>query len=167
MTLATSQELQNNKTYLFFGDSSAERSIYFPNSNKHSISGLPINDHAIELLFRTSSKWDIVFFHCTHPLVGCKEIKAIKAIQNMIIDMRFIPYRHKPENRGFYNDNWWKSLSSDDINLLFENWAQMLNYYYQQNPAIVLLPIRAHWYDRQLNLPNKAMQILAQFKRVV
>ncbi|MGB3514665.1 MAG: hypothetical protein WBA93_36735, partial [Microcoleaceae cyanobacterium] len=42
-----------------------------------------------------------------------------------------------------------------------------LNYYYQQNPAIVLLPIRAHWYDRQLNLPNKAMQILAQFKRVV
>lgn len=167
MTLATSSNLQKPKTFLFCGDNTAKKSIYLANENQYGVGGLPINDNVINRMFRKAKRFDIVFFHCTYPLAGCKEIETIKSIQSKSINERLFSYRHKPDKRGFYNDNWWKNLSNDDINFLFQNWAEMLNYYYQENPNLVLMPIKAHWHDRQLNLPNKAMQTLAQFDRVV
>ncbi|WP_237397202.1 hypothetical protein [Okeania sp. KiyG1] len=152
---------------MFFGDSSAQNSIYLNDSIKHKVDGLPINDSSIKQAFRRYETFDVIFFHCTYPLAGCKEIEFIKNLQRKDIDLRTTSYRHKPDSKGFYNDEWWKNLSVSDIDFLFENWMQMIDYYYQQNPKIVLLPVRAHYYDKQLNLPNKAIQMLTEFDRIV
>ena len=81
--------------------------------------------------------------------------------------MRLLPYHHKLDCRGFYHDDWWKSLSNEDINLLFQNWAEILNYYYQEYEQMVILPLAAHYFDIMLEIPNKAMNIVKQFNKVV
>lgn len=168
MTLATSSSSSpNNKSCIFLGDDTAKKSLYFIDQDKFGVNGLPINDSEVKSMFRRFGSFDIIFFHCTYPLAGCKEIDNIKNLHKKTISSRLIPYRHKLNTRGFYHNDWWKDLQQNDIDFLFENWAQMLNCYYQDNPKILLLPIKFHWYDRQLNLPNKAMQILSQFERVV
>ncbi len=82
-------------------------------------------------------------------------------------DLRLISYHHKVAFRGFYSDDWWKSLSSEDVTLLFQNWTEMVNYYYQEYPHIILLPLAAHYFDVMLNIPNKAMNIIKQFDKIV
>lgn len=110
---------------------------------------------------------DIFFFSPGFPLMGFELINRIKKLQIVNINLRLIPYHHKPECRGFYKKEGWQNLSEEDIILLFSNWAQMLNYYYQEYEQMVILPLAAHYFDVVLNLPRKAMNIVSQFNKVV
>ncbi|NES69054.1 MAG: hypothetical protein F6K24_29395 [Okeania sp. SIO2D1] len=56
---------------------------------------------------------------------------------------------------------------SEDFEIDTQGGAEMLNYYCQEYPSIVLLPLAAHYYDKTLNIPNKAIKLLEQFEKVV
>ncbi|NET44668.1 hypothetical protein, partial [Okeania sp. SIO2B3] len=94
-------------------------------------------------------------------------MSSIKKLQDIVVDKRLIPDHLKIGSRKFYSEDFWKSLSSENIDFLFKNWAEMLNYYCQEYPSIVLLPLAAHYYDKALDIPNKTIKLLEQFERVV
>lgn len=119
------------KTIVFCGDHHAKKSIYLKNTSISNVPGMPINDTAVKQMLKRYRNRKVVFFSCGYPLMGCKEVERIKALQSVNINLRLIPYHHKPTNRGFYLNDWWKTLTPENINLLFQNWAQMLNYYCQ------------------------------------
>ncbi len=161
------ETVKSFKSFVFCGDHKASKSIYLDNVSTCSVGGLPINDASLKRMLEANRSKDIIFFSCGYPLMGCKEIEVIKKLQNVPVNIRTIPYHHKPQSRGFYKDDWWKRLSSNDIDILFENWSEILNYYYQEYEQMVLLPLVSHYFDIILNIPNKAMNIVGQFNRVV
>ncbi|MEM1167852.1 MAG: hypothetical protein AAGJ08_01850 [Cyanobacteria bacterium P01_H01_bin.35] len=161
------QTINQVKTIAFCGDDRAKNSIYLPNTRSSSINGLPINDSAIRSMLRPYKNRSIFFFSPGFPLMGFELIDKIKKLQNVNINLRLLPYRHKPQSRGFYKREGWQELGEEDIILLFSNWEQMLNYYYQQYENMVILPLAAHYFDVMLILPRKAMNIVKQFNKVV
>ncbi|NEO55910.1 MAG: hypothetical protein F6K54_24290 [Okeania sp. SIO3B5] len=161
------ETINQQKNYCFIGDGFVGKSVYIQDVARASVPGLPINDVAVKRLLNHFQRYDIIFFSCGYPLMGCKVIEAIKKLQVNVVSERLIPYHLMPESKGFYGKDFWKSLSLENINLLFNNWVEMLNYYCQEYPNIVLLPLAAHYYDKILNIPNKAMKVLEQFEKVV
>ena len=161
------QTVNQIKAIAFCGDDRAKKSIYLEGYPTNTINGLPINDHLIRGMLRRHKNRDIIFFSPGFPLMGCKLIDNIKRLQNVNVNLRLIPYHHKPECRGFYGDDYWKDLPTEDIDLLFQNWAQMLNYYYQEYDKMVILPLAAHYFDIMLDLPNKAMDIVKRYYEIV
>lgn len=161
------QTINQSKMIFFCGDDRAKKSIYLENARTSAINGLPINDFAVKNMLRRCKNKNIFFFSPGFPLMGSELIDEIKKVQNVNINLRLIPYHHKPECRGFYDKEEWKNLDEGDIILLFSNWAQMLNYYYQEYEGMIILPLASHYFDVVLNLPRKAMNIVNQFDKVV
>jgi len=155
------------KHYCFIGDGHIKKSIYNQEVFKQGISGLPINDISVKRMFQKAKDFDVIFFSCGYFLMGCQEIEAIKTLQEKNINQRFIPYHTKPKNRGFYNQDFWKGLNYEEVDFLFQNWKEMINYFYQEHSNIIFLPLATHYYDKILNLSNKGMNFLKQFNRVV
>lgn len=155
------------KSFAFCGDDRAKNSVYLGNIPTSIINGMPINDHLIKSMLKHKKHKAVIFFSPGFPLMGHKLIKYIKHLKDSNVNIRLIAYRHRQDCRGFYGDDEWKNLSDENINLLFENWAEMLNYYYQEYNQMIILPLAAHYFDTILDLPNKAMQIISQFEKTV
>ncbi|MDJ0553511.1 MAG: hypothetical protein QNJ68_03545 [Microcoleaceae cyanobacterium MO_207.B10] len=155
------------KSCIFIGDGRADKSVYLEGVNKIGISRLPINDHTLKRLFRVYSNPDVIFWSCSFPLMGCSRIKTIENLQTHPPQFRLIPFDKVPYDRGFYHSTFWKGLSESQLNLLFVNWKEMIEHYYNLQPKVVLLPLAAHYYDIQLGLDLSAMETIKQFDRVV
>ncbi|MEM1003154.1 MAG: hypothetical protein AAGH46_10945, partial [Bacteroidota bacterium] len=159
--------IKQKKSYVFCGDNKAKKSIYLDNVISFGIGAMPINDLAVRNMLDEYKNIDVIFFSCGFPLAGCKLLDEIKKLQKVDVESRLIPDRHRQDCRGFYKDNFWKSLLAEDISFLFQNWWEMIDYFYNKYQQIVLLPLSAHYFDHVLKLPDKAMEIVSSFDRVV
>ncbi|NET41919.1 hypothetical protein [Okeania sp. SIO2B3] len=101
----------------FVGDGHVGKSIYNQEVAKASFPDLPVNDVSLKRMFQHFQGVDIIFFSCGYPLHGCQEIETIKKLQNTVVYKRLIPDYLKVGNRKFYSEDFWKSLSSEDIDL--------------------------------------------------
>lgn len=146
------------------GDHHARQSIYSFGDSLIGINGLPINDIELAKMFRFAySRFDLIFWSCGHPLMGCRAINMIRELSPMPFEKRILNYEVAKIPRGFYDSLWWKTLNSTELDFLWENYKQMLGFYLSNYASkTVLLPLSAKWFDAKLNLPESTMDTIAR-----